>query len=78
MIDFFMNYRASVFTDTIEASSENISKLLTTFIDQGFLPNVYNEQTPITGGIGVMQAPVESYSVWSELCSVSIFLSSIS
>lgn len=64
MIDFFMNYRASVFTDTIEASNENIAKLLTVFMDRGFLPNVYNEQTPISGGAGVMQAPVGSYSVW--------------
>ena len=63
MIDFFMSYRASVFTDTIEASSENISKLLMLFVDRGFLPNVYNEQIPIVGGFGPTQIPIGPLSV---------------
>lgn len=63
MIDFFMSYRASVFTDTIETSSENISKLLMLFADRGFLPNVYNEQIPIVGGFGPTQIPMSSFSV---------------
>ena len=63
MIDFFMSYRASVFTDTIEASSENISKLLMLFVDRGFLPNVYNEQIPSVGGFGPTQIPIGPLSV---------------
>lgn len=43
MIDFFMNYRATVFTQTIPATSDNIAKLVTFFSSKNLFPNVYNE-----------------------------------
>lgn len=54
MIDFNLNYRASVFTDTIEATSDNISKLLNTFSYKGLLPNVFQEPLVTAGEIQII------------------------
>lgn len=43
MIDFFVNYRATIFTETISATSDNVARLVSCFADKQLLPNIYNE-----------------------------------
>lgn len=49
MIDFKLKYQASIFLDaqSINASPDNIGKMLLKFTDKGFVPNIFQEITPV-------------------------------
>lgn len=66
MIEFYLNYRATIFTDTIEATNINIQNLLKEFSEMNLLPNVYSEIVQSQGVIGptaVQSLPISVFEL---------------
>lgn len=83
MIDFYMNYRASIFIDTIEATSANIQKYLQLFPEEELLPSASTEMqmsfpNPIQKNIFELRKMDNSFSIRFGTGRIDIIRSKIS